>query len=327
MGIVHVQVFELVADARQHAHQILHRTHTPDRAQLVEEIVHGHRALGHLVLKSLRFLRGDFLLRFFDETDDVAHAEDARRDAFGVKFFERVEVFAHAHEFDRRAGDLFDRQRRAAACVGVKFGQDHAVEFKLIVECLGGVDGVLAGHCVDDQVNLVRTQRCVDLAQFVHQLVIDMQPAGGVEHEHLAIVVVCGLQGVLADGHRGSDGLAVLGDLVHLRVEVNLTWPLEVFDLVGQCFELLDGGRALKVGGTQHRVAASLFQVGGELAARGCLARTLQTAHHHDRRAGVDLHQVCVDRAHQVDQFVVDDLDHQLRGLEARKHLRAHRQL
>ena len=78
-----------------------------------------------------------------------------------------------------------DRQRGAAAGVAVELGHDHAVELQRLVERLGAVDGVLAGHRVDHQVDLVGTDAAVDHRELVHQLGVDVQPAGRVEDHHV----------------------------------------------------------------------------------------------------------------------------------------------
>jgi len=67
----------------------------------------------------------------------------------------------------------------------------------------------------------------------------------------------------------------------------------------------------------EHDGAAALFEVGGELAAGGGFAGALQAAHHDDGRAGLDEIDIRVHRPHQVDQLVINDLDHHLAGLEA----------
>ena len=64
-------------------------------------------------------------------------------------------------------------------------------------------------------------------------------------------------------------------------------------------------------------MAALAQQVHRELAAGGGFARPLQAAHHDDRRPRRDEVDVRIHRPHQVDQLVVDDLDHQLARLKA----------
>ena len=108
------------------------------------------------------FVLVEFLLRFFDEREQVALAEDAAGHAVGVEFFERVEVLARADELDRHAGDLLDGEGRAAAGVAVELRHDDAVELELLVEDLRAVDGVLARHAVDDQIHLLRRDLAID---------------------------------------------------------------------------------------------------------------------------------------------------------------------
>ena len=86
-----------------------------------------------------------------EEGGDVAHAEDAADDAVGVEGFEGVGLFAGAEELDGLAGDLADGEGGAAAGVAVHFGEDGAGDVEAVVEGLGGVDGVLAGHGVGDE--------------------------------------------------------------------------------------------------------------------------------------------------------------------------------
>ena len=75
----------------------------------------------------------------------------------------------------------------AAAGVAVELGQDDAVEVDLAVEGLGGVDGVLAGHGVDDQQHVVRLDGVADVDELGHQLLVDVQPAGGVDDDDVAV--------------------------------------------------------------------------------------------------------------------------------------------
>ena len=52
--------------------------------------------------------------------------------------------------------DGADGERRAAPGVAVQLGEHDAVDAQGLVEGGGGVDGVLAGHGVHDQQDLVR---------------------------------------------------------------------------------------------------------------------------------------------------------------------------
>ena len=153
-----------------------------------------------------------------------------------------------------------------------------------------------------------------------------MQPPGRVEHQHVCPAVASRLDCIAADLHRRTDGLAVLGDTVALGIKAYGRAFHLIVDLAGEDLELIDRGRALQIGRHQHALRVLLFQERGQLAAGGGLARTLKATHHDHRRTGRDLHHRLPGSLvgpHQLDQFVVDDLDHLLAGLEALKHLGA----
>ena len=57
----------------------------------------------------------------------------------------------------------------------------------------------------------------------------------------------------------------------------------------------------------------------GQLAAGGRFARALQAAHHQHGQLGLEM-QRGVDRAHQVDQLLMDDADQLLAGIERGQH-------
>ena len=88
-------------------------------------------------------------------------------------------------------------------------------------------------------------------------------------------------------------------------------------DLLADDLELLDGRRPLEVGGDEHRLAPLARQQPGQLAAGRRLARALQPAEHQDRRPGLLEPDRRIDRPHQLDQLVVDDLDDLLLGPDA----------
>ena len=87
-----------------------------------------------------------FTVRFFDQRQHVAHAQHARGHALGMEGFQAVELFAHADEFDRLAGDVVYRQRRAAARIAIQLGQNNPGQRQRLAKCLGSVDRILAGH-------------------------------------------------------------------------------------------------------------------------------------------------------------------------------------
>ena len=160
--------------------------------------------------------------------------------------------------------------------------------------------GVLAGHRVDDEIDLVRTEPAIDLRQLAHQLFIDVQSAGRIEDHHLDAAGLGLADGGLAEGHR------VLGGQVGIDGNA---------ELLAQDLQLLDGGRTLQVGGDEHRLAAALLEHPAQLAAGGRLAGALQAAKHQDGQVRLEVQRV-VHRAHQVDQLLMDDGDELVRRVQ-----------
>ena len=167
--------------------------------------------------------------------------------------------------------------------------------------CCGDVDGVLAGEAVDDEEGLVRLGRVADGGDLGHQLVVDVQAAGGVEHDD----VVAAEGGLLARPFGDGDGVLAGDDGQGVDA-----------DLVPEDGELLHGGGAAGVeGGHEHALALALLEAAGELGGGGGLARALQ-ADHQDRGGGrVDAEVAGLAlAAEHVDEGVVDDLDDLLAG-------------
>src|SRR5690606_37470292 len=174
----------------------------------------------------LRLLRVDDLLEVLDQADDVAHAEDARRETLGPELLELVERLAHAEELDRLAGDLLDRQRSATTRVAVELRHDHAVDVEALVERVGDVHLVLTGHRVEDEEDVRGRDRLVDVVELLHQGLVDRESAGGVEDDDVAALL-----------HRRVDRLATDRDRILALGGVD-----RCAELAAERLQLLDGG-------------------------------------------------------------------------------------
>ena len=135
-----------------------------------------------------------------------------------------------------------------------------------------------------------------------------MEPAGGVQEDHVVAVAPGVLHGGLGDVHRVG--------LTHLEDgDVQLS---------AHHLQLLDGGGTVDIAGHQQRALALLLHQPGQLCPVGGLARPLQ-AHQHDDggRGGGDL-QLAVAAPHKGGEFLVDDLDDHLSGGEGFHHIGTH---
>ncbi|PRQ07407.1 hypothetical protein ENSA7_28710 [Enhygromyxa salina] len=285
---------------RHLGHQVLHRAHRLDGLDLGQEVVHPEPAAEHLLGVGGGLLLVDDLLEVLHEADQVAHAQDSAGEALGSEFLELVEVLAHAQELDRLAGRGLDRQRRAAAGVTVELGQDHAGQVEALVERLGGGHRVLADHRVDDQEDVGRVHARLDVLELGHERVVDRQATGGVIDDEVDALGGGGLGGVAADVDRVGPGARKHG---HAK-------PL------AQHLQLVDRGGAVDVGRDQHDRVTVLLQLARELAGRGGLTRALQPDHHDPGDALARAGERGVDRAHQLDERVVADLDEVILGAD-----------
>ncbi len=219
----------------------------------------------------LRFFLVDLALNFFDERQNIAHSEDSLGDAIGIKRLDRVVFFADADKLYRLADNLFDRQSRTAACVAVHLGQDNAGDADTLVKNFCRTNRVLPGHRVGDKQNFDRLGLGLDLLELDHQLVVDVQTAGRVDHQRVKAHLVRVLH-----QHRER---CVIGSLVSF-VLVNRN-----VDRICDNLKLFASRRTINVNRNEQRLS---FLIVGEptrdLSGRGRFTRTLQTDDHHDVR-------------------------------------------
>ena len=173
---------------------------------------------------------------------------------------------------------IADGDDHAALGGAVEFGEDDAGDADGLAEILRLRDGVLAGGGIEHQQHFVRRavdalgDDVADFGQLAHQMVLRVQPAGGVDDQHIDPAALGGLAGVVR--HGGGVGAHLVLDDFHAE-------PL------GPDRELIDGGGAEGVAGADHHFLVHLiFQQPGELGDAGGFARAVDAGDEDDRRAG-----------------------------------------
>ena len=235
---------------------------------------------------------------------------------------EVLELLARRREHDGLAGDLADRQGGATAGVAVELGQDDAGEVDAIAERLGGDDGVLADHGVDDEEDLVGVDGVADVGGLLHQDLVDAQATGGIDDDHVVLVDA----GMLDAAARDVDGITVAGaHLVLVRVDGGARVRREAGDarLLRDDLQLLHRAGALEVTGHQDGGVPLPGEVLRQLAGERGLTRALQTGEHDHRRRGLREADALRVAAEDLDELLVDDLDDLLRRVQRLRHLRA----
>ena len=89
------------------------------------------------------------------------------------------------------------------------FVRIDAVEVDRVEELLGDVDRVLAGHRVEHHEHVLRLRRVAHAHELVHQVGVDVQPAGGVDDHDVAALRGRRLDAVARDGHGVAAGAAL----------------------------------------------------------------------------------------------------------------------
>ena len=291
-----IQLHALQVGAAGHlGENVLHGAHGFHLHHLVVKILEGE-AVGLQLLLHLGSLLGVVgLFRLFDEGQHIAHAENPAGHPVGMEGLDVLQLFADTGKLDGLSGDGTDGQSRAASGVAVQLAEHYGVNIQPLVEALGSVHRVLAGHGVHNQHDFVRLDGSLD----VHQRLVHMEPSGGVQKHHVMAVLPGVEDSFLRRLHR------VLGALLK-----NGNSQLFAADL-----QLLNGGGAVNIAGDQQRVLPLPLHKTRQLTAVGCLARALQ-AHQHDNRGavGIDVDVLGI-AAHELAQLFVDDLhDHLGRG-------------
>ena len=105
-----------------------------------------------------------------------------------MEVLDLVQLFTDADHLDRATGDGPHRQCRAAARVAVDPGQHDTGQGQAGLEPLRHIDSVLAGHRIGDQQNFIGIDGSVHRSRFRHQRLVDLQPAGSVENDHVNAV-------------------------------------------------------------------------------------------------------------------------------------------
>src|SRR5438874_1391771 len=281
-------------DTGQHLQHALQRPELLDLPHRGEEVIQIHALLAHLFLQTLGFVRVKRLLRFLHETDDVALLENAARHAVRVKLLERLRLFADADVLDRLLRHAVDRERRTATRITVHLRENDTGNVQPLIESLGNAHRVLTGHPIGDEENFVGMDLALEMIELRHHLVVDLQPAGGVDDDHTIAVAPRCVDSRLGDADDvGRTAIGVDGH-IELRAE---------------CLELVNGGWTVDVGGNEACRLALGFELARELGGRCRLSGALQANHHDDgRRHGAELERFTTFAEHRR-ELVIDDLD------------------
>ena len=304
IDLTHVKILAHIAG--QHTEELTQIAHVLQLLHLIEIVGQGQLVLAELFLQLSGLLLIILLLGLFNKGEHIAHAENTGGHTVGVEQLDHVQLFTGTHKLDGLAGGGLNGECRTAAGITVELGEQYAINAQRLVKGRRRIDGILTGHGIDHQQNLMGLHRCLDGLQLVHQRLVHMQAACGIQKHHVVAVVTGIFQGFLGNMYR-----LILSHLKDRDVQ-----------LLADHLQLRDRSGTVHVAGNQQRAFAELAaHQAGQFRAVGGFTGTLQAHHHHDRGALIGYRQLGIGAAHQVRHLFVDDLDDLLGGGQAVQHV------
>ena len=189
-------------DAGDHAHQPAHATDLFNLLQLVAHIGEIELALAHPLSGAHRLFLIDIFDRFFNERNNIAHAQNAVGNAGRMEILERIHLFAGTDELDRLAGNRAHGKRCTAPAIAVDTGQHNAGNPHALVKSFRGIHRILSGQSVRNQQHFMRLGRGFDFGHFRHQLIVNRGAPGGVEHHDVEATQTGRIHRAFGDLHR-----------------------------------------------------------------------------------------------------------------------------
>ena len=204
-------------------------------------------------------------MRFLDQRDDIAHAEDARGEPLWVERVEVVGLLPGPDELDGDARYGLDGERGTASSVAVELREHESGELKGVVEHLRHVHGLLAQCSIRDKEHLVGRGHGTQASNLVHQAFVDLQPTCSIKDDRVGS---CGQA-------RCESCLPDCRDILRLVVRVE-----PKFLLARKDFKLVYGRGTVDVAGHHKGLVPSLLEQTAQLGRRGRLPGAVEADHH-----------------------------------------------
>ena len=123
-----------------------------------------------------------------NQGQQVTHTQDSAGHPIWVEGFDIRDFFTGTGKLNWFASDFTNREGRTATGVPVNLGQNDTGNFKLLVEFSRDIGRFLTDHAVDDQQDFIRLSQGLDITEFFHEFLIDLQAAGRID-ENIVVAV------------------------------------------------------------------------------------------------------------------------------------------
>ena len=221
-----------------------------------------------------------------------------------------IQLFACTHKLDRLVHYRTDRKSGTTASITIELSQNDTVKIKAFIEFTSGIHCILTGHGVYHEQGFIRIDGLLDGFDFLHHLLVNRQTAGSIDNHQVIPLSLRFMNGIQGNLNRV------------LTVDFTVYGYTHLF---AQHFQLFNRSRTIHVTSYQQRLAVLLgLEHTSQLTGKGCLTRTLQTRHQDNGRTTFQL-EFGSFATHQLGQFVVYDLHHQLTWLHSCQYILAQR--
>ena len=192
LPVIHAHIRELsggllfqLAHARQHAQHPRHAAHPLHLAQLLGHVLKREQAFFHARGNFFRLFGVHGSGGFFNQPDNIAHAQNAVGKPRGVKHLQRVYRLANAQIFNGNAGFVTHGQRRTATPIAIGARQHNAGQRHAGGKLRGNSHCFLTRQTVGHKHGFVWIGGFFNRRHFAHQGFIRIGAARRVEHDHI----------------------------------------------------------------------------------------------------------------------------------------------
>ena len=143
-------------DTGDHPHETANTTDLFNLLQLIAHITEIKLAFAHPLRGAHGFFLIDILNGFFNERNNITHAENAIGNTRGMKLFERIYFFAGTDKLDRLSCNRAHGECRTTTAIAINACEHNAGNANALFKSFCGIDRILTRQCISDEQHFMR---------------------------------------------------------------------------------------------------------------------------------------------------------------------------
>src|SRR5687768_13178061 len=144
---------------------------------------------------------------------------------------EGIKLFPCAEKLDRLPRHGTDRKDGSSSSIAFNLCEDDAGQTDLLIKPARHVDGILSGHRIGNEQDLLRHHGALHRNQLRHQVLIDVQPAPGIQEDEVIALLITADHSLLTDSHDIGSRRVRLINAKYVDAEI----PSETGQLISRC--------------------------------------------------------------------------------------------